>query len=83
MRRPAGSRLGVARTTTNNIYAVISGSAHFTCEGGLAETLGPGDLIAVPCWHDHVIEAPADTDIFRVSDEPLLAKLGLGRSVGH
>jgi len=83
MRRPAGSRLDVARTTANNIYAVIRGSARFTCEGGLAETLGPGDLIAVPCWHDHAIEAPADTDIFRVSDAPLLAKLGLGRPAGH
>ena len=28
----------------------------------------------------HVGEASADTDIFRVSDEPLLAKLGLSRS---
>src|SRR5215469_3571814 len=83
MRRPAGSRLDIARATTNNIYAVVSGSARFTCEGGLAETLGPGDLIAVPCWHEHSIENPADTDIFRVSDEPLLAKLGLGRSAGN
>jgi len=83
MRRPAGSRLDVARTTNNNIYAVISGAARFTCQGGLAETLGPGDLIAVPCWHDHAIEAPADTDIFRVCDEPLLAKVGLARSAGH
>jgi gentisate 1,2-dioxygenase len=82
MRRPAGSRLDVARTTANNIYAVISGSARFTCEGGLAETLGGGDLIAVPCWHAHAIEAPADADIFRVSDAPLLAKLGLARSAG-
>ena len=64
----------VART------AVIAGTARFICEGGLAETLGPGDLIAVPCWHQHRIEAAADTDIFRVSDEPLLRKLGLSRS---
>jgi gentisate 1,2-dioxygenase len=83
MRRPAGSRLDVARTTTNNIYAVIGGTARFTAEGGLAETLGPGDLIAVPCWHQHAIDAPEDTDIFRVSDEPLLAKLGLSRTAAH
>ena len=70
----------VARTTANNIYAVISGSARFTAEGGLAETLGTGDVIALPCWHAHVIEAPADTTLLRVSDEPLLSKLGLART---
>jgi gentisate 1,2-dioxygenase len=80
MRRPAGSHLDIAKTTTNNIYAVISGKARFAAEGGLAETLGPGDVIAVPCWHDHAVDAPEDADILRVSDEPLLAKLGLGRS---
>jgi gentisate 1,2-dioxygenase len=62
---------------------VGSGTARFTAEGGLAETLGPGDLIAVPCWHRYAIDAPEDTDIFRVSDEPLLAKLGLGRTAAH
>jgi gentisate 1,2-dioxygenase len=81
LRRPAGSRLEIARTTTNNIYAVISGSARFTAEGGLAETLGAGDVIAAPCWHAHAIHATEDADIFRVSDQPLLAKLGLTRSV--
>jgi gentisate 1,2-dioxygenase len=80
MRRPAGSQLDVVRTTTNNIYAVIGGTARFTAEGGLAETLGPGDLIAVPCWHGHAIDAPEDATILRVSDEPILAKLGLARS---
>ena len=82
MRLALGVPTAPHRTTTNNIYAVVSGSARFTCEGGLAETLGGGDLIAVPCWHAHTIEAPAAADIFRVSDAPLLAKLGLGRSPG-
>lgn len=80
MRQPAGSRVDVARTTVNNIYAVISGSARFMAEGGLAETLGAGDVIALPCWHTHAIEAPADAILLRVSDEPLLAKLGLART---
>ena len=51
IRQPAGGHLDCAKTTTNNIYAVISGKARFTAEGGLAETLGPGDVIALPCWH--------------------------------
>jgi gentisate 1,2-dioxygenase len=83
MRQPAGSRLDVGKTTTNNIYAVISGRARFAAEGGLAETLGPGDVIALPCWHAHAIEAGEDATILRVSDEPLLAKLGLAKTAAH
>jgi gentisate 1,2-dioxygenase len=83
MRQPAGGRVDVAKTTINNIYAVISGSARFSAEGGLSETLGPGDVIAVPCWHEHAVAAVEDTSILRVSDEPLLAKLGLAKSAAH
>ena len=79
MRQPAGSRIDLPRTTINNIYAVISGSARFTAESGLAETQGPGDVAAMPCWHAHKIEATRDITLLRVSDEPLLAKLGLAR----
>jgi gentisate 1,2-dioxygenase len=80
MREPGGCRIEVARTTINNIYAVISGSARFTAESGLAETLGPGDVVAMPCWHAHAIEVVGDMTLLRVSDEPLLARLGLARS---
>ena len=77
MRQPAGGRVDVAKSTTNNIYAVISGHAALHVAGGFSETLGPGDVIAVPCWHAHTIEAPDDSTIFRVTDEPILEKLGL------
>jgi len=80
LRQPAGGRTDAPKTTINNIYAVISGSARFTAESGLAETLEPGDVIAMPCWHAHTIEATQDMTLLRVSDEPLLAKLGLARS---
>ena len=80
MRQPAGGRVEVERATINNIYAVIGGSVRFTAESGLAETLGPGDVIAMPCWHAHTIEAAQDMTLLRVSDEPLLAKLGLART---
>ena len=76
----------------NGKIAVITGAGsgigratatRFAAEGGLIETLGPGDVIAIPCWHEHAVDAPQDTIIFRVSDEPLLAKLGLARSATH
>ncbi len=37
-------------------------------------------MIAMPCWHAHAIEAAEDAVVFRVSDEPLLTKLGLVRT---
>jgi gentisate 1,2-dioxygenase len=80
IRQPAGGSTDVGKTTTNHIYAVSRGKARFIVEGGTDETLGAGDVIAVPCWHAHTIEAPEDAIIFRVSDEPLLRKLGLARS---
>jgi len=80
MRQPAGGRIDVGKTTVNHLYAVSSGKARFKVEAGTDEVLGVGDLIAVPCWHTHTIEAPEDTVIFRVSDEPLLKKLGLARN---
>jgi gentisate 1,2-dioxygenase len=83
MRQPAGGHLYAEKSTTNNIYAVVSGKARFTAEGGLTETLEPGDVIAVPCWHQHAIDSAEDTVVLRVSDEPLLAKLGLAKTAGH
>lgn len=83
LRQPSAGRFDMARTTVNNIYAVISGSARVTAENGLAETLGPGDVVAMPCWYAHTIEAVQDASLLRVSDEPLLAKVGLARTAAH
>jgi len=80
VRLPAGARADVAKTTTNHVYAVSKGSVRFTAEGGLDETLSVGDVIAVPCWHTHSYRAEGDAVIFRVSDAPLLEKLGLART---
>jgi gentisate 1,2-dioxygenase len=80
LRQPKGGSVDVAKSTTNNIYAVVSGTARFTPADGPTEALAPGDVIAMPCWHAHRIEAAEDTVIFRVSDEPLLRTLGLERT---
>ncbi|PWT92251.1 MAG: cupin, partial [Proteobacteria bacterium] len=83
IRQPQGGRLDMPKATTNNIYAVVSGKARITAEGGFAETLAPGDVAAMPCWHAHAIEAPEDTVVFRVSDEPIFAKLGLAKTAAN
>jgi gentisate 1,2-dioxygenase len=83
IRQPKGERLEWAKSTVNNIYAVVSGKARFTVEGKFSESLDRGDVIAVPCWHAHALEAMEDTVVFRVCDEPLLSKLGLARTAAH
>jgi gentisate 1,2-dioxygenase len=83
IRQPAGGHLDMPKSTTNNLYAVVSGEARISIEGGASETLAPGDLMAVPCWHGHRLEAPQDTVVFRVSDEPILRSLGLSRTAAN
>src|SRR5712692_2336689 len=80
MRLPSGTRREVAKTTINHLYSVIAGKVRVKIEGGSNESLGVGDVIAVPCWHAHAVEAEADAIVFQVTDEPLLAKVGLVRS---
>ena len=79
IRQPKGGSVPMPKTTANAIYAVISGKARFIAEG-FDETAGVGDVIAMPCWHAHTIEAPQDTVVFKVSDEPIFEKLGLAKS---
>jgi gentisate 1,2-dioxygenase len=80
IRQSAGHSLTAPRSTTNNIYAVVSGKVRFIVENTFDETIAPGDVIVVPCWHSRKIEALSDSVVFRVSDEPLLRKLGLDRT---
>jgi gentisate 1,2-dioxygenase len=77
MRLPSGTRHEVAKTTVNHLYSVISGKARVRSAGGADETLAVGDVMTVPCWHAHTLEAAEDTIVLRVTDEPLLAKVGL------
>ena len=42
--------------------------------------LAVGDVMTVPCWHAHALEADEDAVVLRVTDEPLLAKVGLVKS---
>jgi gentisate 1,2-dioxygenase len=80
MRQPKGAETDVPKTTVNNLYAVIRGKARISAENGFDESLSPGDVVAMPCWHSHRISAGEDAILLRVSDEPLLAKFGLVRT---
>jgi gentisate 1,2-dioxygenase len=76
IRLPAGTVREVGRTTVNHLYSVISGRASVSIEG-VTERLSVGDVITVPCWHPHAITADENAIVLQVTDEPLLAKVGL------
>ena len=77
MRLPSGTRREMPKTTVNHLYSVIAGKVRVTVEGGANESLAVGDVMTVPCWHAHSLAAEEDAIVFRVTDEPLLAKVGL------
>jgi gentisate 1,2-dioxygenase len=77
IRLPSGTRRNIPKTTANHLYALIGGKARIKAEGGANETLGVGDVMTVPCWYAHALEAEEDSILLLVTDEPLLAKVGL------
>jgi gentisate 1,2-dioxygenase len=79
IRQPKGGRSDAPKSTANAIYAVVSGRARFLA-GDFDETAGVGDVVAMPCWHAHTIEAPEDTVVLKVSDDPIFDKLGLAKT---
>jgi gentisate 1,2-dioxygenase len=77
---PAGKATSTRRVVANNIYAVVRGRCRVrTDEGVLAENLGHGDVISIPLWREHRIDADDDTIVLRVTDEPVYRALGLFR----
>jgi gentisate 1,2-dioxygenase len=77
LRLPSGACHDVPKTTVNHLYSVVAGRARVKVDGAANESLAVGDVVTVPCWHAHALEAEEDAIVFRVSDEPLLAKTGL------
>lgn len=75
----AGSATRPLRTTANIIFAAVEGS-------GVAEVDGQpfawsrGDTIAIPAWRPFRLLADSEAVLLRVSDEPVMRKLGWLRS---
>lgn len=78
MRLKANVRTAPYRTTANNIYAVVRGTGTTTIDGARF-AWKRGDVIAAPAWRPHVHEASEDALVFRVTDAPVLEKLGFHR----
>ncbi len=66
------------RTTANNIYAAVQGSGATTIDGERFEWRR-GDVIAAPAWLPHFHEAAGDALLLRVTDAPVMQRLGFYR----
>jgi gentisate 1,2-dioxygenase len=70
------------RTTANNIYAVVKGTGATTVDGERFEW-HRGDVVAAPAWLPHSHEASEDALLLRVTDEPVMQRLGFHRVEGE
>ncbi len=70
------------RTTANNLYAAVKGSGATTVDGERFEWRR-GDVIAAPAWLPHFHEASGDALLLRVTDEPVMQRLGFHRVAGE
>src|SRR5271154_7133466 len=66
------------RTTANNMYAAVKGTGATTVDGQRFEWRR-GDVIAAPAWLPHFHEAAEDALLLRVTDEPVMQRLGFHR----
>ena len=73
-----GATTASLRTTVSNIYSVVKGKGRTTIDGQVF-TWAPGDVLVAPPWSPHVHEFEEDSVLFRVTDLPVLEKLGFIR----
>jgi gentisate 1,2-dioxygenase len=66
------------KTTANNVYAVVKGTGATTVDGERF-AWSRGDVIAAPAWLPHHHEAAEDALMLRVTDEPVMQRLGFYR----
>ena len=78
MRLAPGVRTATHRTTANNIFAVVRGTGA-TMIDGERFAWRRGDVIAAPAWRPHFHEASEDAILFRVTDEPVMQRIGFYR----
>jgi gentisate 1,2-dioxygenase len=78
MRLAPQVRTAPYQTTANNIYAAVKGTGTTTVDGERFEWRR-GDVIAAPAWRPHFHEAAEDALLLRVSDQPVMQRLGFYR----
>ena len=81
-RLQAGETLTSPRTTASSVYAVIDGRGRSHIDGSRFDWQR-GDVFVVPAWRPHECQALERSHLFRVTDEPLLARLHWLRTEGN
>ncbi len=66
------------QATDNNIYAIVKGSGVTTIDGERFEW-SRGNVLAAPAWRPHFHEAADDALVLRVTDAPVMQRLGFYR----
>jgi gentisate 1,2-dioxygenase len=79
MRLAQGRQTARHRTTASNIYTVVTGHGVTAVEDQRFEW-SRGDVIVVPGWRAHSHLAGTDAVLFRVTDSPVMQRLGFLRS---
>jgi gentisate 1,2-dioxygenase len=79
MRLSPRAKTATYQSTANNIYAIVKGTGATTIDGTRFEW-SRGDVIAAPAWRPHFHEAAEDALMFRVTDEPMMQRLGFLRN---
>jgi gentisate 1,2-dioxygenase len=82
MRLAPGKRTAPLRTTASNIFAVVRGRGTTTVDGEGFDW-SRGDVIAAPAWRPHFHEAADDAILLRVTDQPVMQRLGFYRVEGQ
>ncbi|MFS8980477.1 gentisate 1,2-dioxygenase [Cupriavidus necator] len=75
---PKGFGTRPYRSTDGTVLVCVEGKLRVSVEGNVF-TLTPQDVLAVPGWHLHQIEAESESVFFSFSDAPVHKKLALWR----
>jgi gentisate 1,2-dioxygenase len=78
----AGTRTVAFSTSANNLYTAVEGRGRSVIDGRAFEW-ERGDIVAAPSGKSQYHEADGDAVLFCVSDEPLLERIGLLRTLSE
>jgi gentisate 1,2-dioxygenase len=78
LRLKAGQATAKRKIMANGVFGVVEGSGVTEVEGTILEWTR-GDVIVVPAWREHVHRSDSGAVLFRVTDEPVMEKLGFLR----
>jgi len=77
----AGQATMPRKVMANSVFGVAKGSGTTEVEGTML-SWSRGDVIVVPAWHEHLHRSENGAVLFRVTDEPVMRKLGFLREGG-